>query len=254
MAIQSAKATVLRVTRIVGLSISQLYFASISISFRSGLPPQQAQQRRLLGAPVLRPACLEAFTGSTSAAIYGREGKTFRQTFVNAGQLPYFRFRSQIRVGVGKIWRRIRSALPIGNQPGLYEKLTNFLADTYVADAPIDLTGVRACTRVLEGSHEHSVSRDLQPEPGFLCRVPVGVLKASAKVQEGTHCPEIAGGRGGRFGDGSPVFRAPRTTDGGVPFPPWSDYRSVVPNRDKAKGGWSRVVESQLEMTSRCTV
>ena len=39
MAIQSANATVLRVTRIATLSISQLYFASIRFSFKSGLRP-----------------------------------------------------------------------------------------------------------------------------------------------------------------------------------------------------------------------
>jgi hypothetical protein len=46
----------------------------------------------------------------------------------------------------GKDWRRIRSACLIKFQISLYEKLTNFLADTYVRDAPINLHG---CARAV---------------------------------------------------------------------------------------------------------
>ena len=62
VAIQSANAIVFRATRTEVLSISQLYFASILISFVSGV----------------RPGLVFAPTGAASTDIYGREGKRFR--------------------------------------------------------------------------------------------------------------------------------------------------------------------------------
>src|ERR1039458_4212060 len=98
MAIQSANATVLRVRRIAPLSISQLYFASIVISLRNGLPPRQAQLPRLSGTPEGAPGVPCGVTGSCSAAIYGRTPERFRYDLVNTGQWQEFS-------GKRRLWR-----------------------------------------------------------------------------------------------------------------------------------------------------
>src|ERR1017187_6920501 len=98
MAIQSANATVLRVRRIAPLSISQLYFASIVISLRNGLPPDKRNCRAYRGPRRLRPACPAASPDHVLLAIYGRTPERFRYDLVNTGQLQEFS-------GKRRLWR-----------------------------------------------------------------------------------------------------------------------------------------------------
>ena len=79
-----------------------------------------------------------------------------------------------------------------------------------------------------EESHECCLFGDLYLERAVLCSFSVPVLKATEEVGEGASFTEIGGGGSGQFGNGSQIFRAPRTTDSGVPHPPRSDSRSVV--------------------------
>lgn len=81
MAIQSANAAVFRVTRIAGLSISQLYFASILLLL-DRWPENRGRIMRPTGTPGVAPEYILAL--SSTVAIYVPALKTFREEMMKA--------------------------------------------------------------------------------------------------------------------------------------------------------------------------
>src|ERR1035437_3176631 len=96
MAIQSANATVLSVRRIAPLSISQLYFASIVISLRNGLPPRQAQLPRLSGTPEVAPGVPCGVTGSCSASYIRANSRKVPLRFSEYWPIAGIQWQAQI--------------------------------------------------------------------------------------------------------------------------------------------------------------